>query len=90
MDEEAKEPTPEPDQEVIDRDLEVFYCQYTLSTSEGMGFKEKTPNLMALFKAHVGSISLAVPVMLVAPRLLTPTPGQASSSDAADKKRKRG
>lgn len=107
-DEEAKEPTLEPVQEVIDKDFKVFYHQDAPSTShptprltqtsssqeeahttEGMGFEEKTPNLMALLKAHVGSASPVVPRMPVAPRPPTPALGRASFNDIAAKKRKR-
>ena len=55
-----------------------------------MGFEEKAPNLMALLEAYAGSASLIVPMMPVLPRPPTLAPGCASSSDAADKKRKMG
>lgn len=58
-------------------------------TTEGMGFKEKTPNLIALLKAHVGSASLVVPRIPIAPRPPTPALRRASSNDIVDKKRKR-
>ena len=52
-----------------------------------MEFEEKTPDLLALLIAYVRGISLAIPVV---PRSPTPTSVRASSSDAAEKKRKRG
>ena len=54
---------------------------------EGMVLKEKTPDLLALLIAHVGATS---PTVLVVPRSLTPALTRASSSDAVDKKRKKG
>lgn len=89
-DEKAKKPTPEPNQEVTDKDFEVFYHQDAPSASKGVGFEEKTLNLMALLEAHVGSASPVVPMIPVAPRPPTPTLGRASSCDAADKNRKMG
>ena len=91
-DEELKEPTPEPVQEVTDRDFEAFYCKDAPSasqahTSEGMGFKEKTLDLLALLKAHAEGFSLTVAVVSRPP---TPTATHASSVDVVDKKRERG
>ena len=44
-------------QEVTDKDFNVFYHPDALSTSQAhtpadMGFEEKTPDLLALLKAH--------------------------------------
>ena len=52
-----------------------------------MVFEERTLDLLALLTAHVGGASLAISVV---PRPLTPTLMRASSSDAAEKKRKKG
>ena len=91
-DEELKEPTPKPMQEVTDRDFEAFYRKDTPSalqarTSEGIGFKEKTLDLLALLTAHAEGSS---PVVAVVSRPPTPTATHASSVDVADKKREMG
>ena len=106
----AKKSTPEPaHQEVIDKDLEVFYQQEDLEDApstlckclkptqvsanqeainipEGMGFEEKTLDLLALLTAHARGSSPTVPVVTRAP---TPTPIHTSFMDTAEKKRKR-
>ena len=110
-DEEAKDSTLElVQQEVTDKDFEVFYqqkdpedaprtshrplCLAQVNSNqegtnilEGMGFEEKTPNLLDLLMAHTGGFSPAIPVV---PQPPTPALTRASSIDAADKKIKRG
>ena len=54
---------------------------------KGMVLKEKTPNLLALLTAHVRGASQEI---LVVPRPPTTAHAIASSSDTADKKRKKG
>lgn len=65
---------------------QVSANQEATNILEGMGFKEKTPNLLALLTAHTGGSSLAVPVVTWPP---TPTPTRTSFVEVADKKWKR-
>lgn len=66
---------------------QVSTSQEGVNIPEGMGFEEKTPDLLALLTAHAGGAFPAIPMVLWPP---TPAPTRASSSDAANKKRKKG
>ena len=57
-----------------------------MNIPEGMGFKEKMPDLLALLIAHVRGSSPNVPVVTRPP---TPAPTCTSSVEAADKKWKK-
>lgn len=65
---------------------QVSTNQKAANIPKGMGFEEKTPNLLALLTAHVGGFS---PTVAVVPRPPILAPMRASSDDAADKKWKR-
>ena len=69
------------------RPTQVSISKERVNILEGMVFEERTPDLLALLTAHAGGASLAISVV---PRPLTPTLTRASSSDAAEKKRKKG
>ena len=69
---------------------QTTFSQEEAHASKGMGFEERTPNLMALLEAYTRSASPAIPVMPMVPRPPTLAPEHASSSDATDKKIKRG
>ena len=108
-DKEPEERTPEPTQEDLDKDFEVFYCEdpkdslaptyrhlatAQVSTSQeatkipkAMVLEEKTPDLLALLTVHTEGNS---PMVLVIPRPPTPTPVQAATTEAIEKKRKKG
>ena len=86
-----KESTSKSVQEVTDRDFEVFYHTDAPSTSqahtsEDMGFKEKTPNLLGLLIAHAGGSSLVVAMVPGPP---TSAATHMSFANIGDKKRKR-
>lgn len=68
------------------RPAQVSSSQEGTNIPEGMGFEEKTPDLLALLTVHAGGSS---PIVMVVPQPPTPALMRASSVDATNKKRKR-
>jgi len=66
---------------------QVSTSQEATNILEAMVLEEKTLNLLALLSAHVGGDALVVPIE---PRPPTLAPSHVPTTDAPEKKRKRG
>ena len=70
----------------MSKPAQVSANQEATNIQEGMGFKEKTLDLLTLLTAYAGGSS---PAMLVVTQPTTPTPTRTSFVNAAKKKQKK-